>query len=172
MTLIIEAHRTLFRQELERHAPLTQRGTDTCQISPGTTAHPVCLRDVAPGADPAHDERRAGSLSPHSENRISCYGTSSSDLPMTDGVQSPVAMMVSEHRLAAEYLHTIRDASGNYKVPSGGCLSYLSLYQDLQALERDLHQHIRWRTTSPFPALWDWRLPAKTRARLTRNRDG
>ena len=36
----------------------------------------------------------------------------------------------------------MRALTDNYTVPEDGCTTYAALYDGLQALERDLHQHI------------------------------
>ena len=43
---------------------------------------------------------------------------------------------------AGGQLREIREASNHYLVPRDACLSYRELYQGLQALEEDLHQHM------------------------------
>jgi regulator of cell morphogenesis and NO signaling len=66
-------------------------------------------------------------------------------------VQNPVRMMMGEHETAGEILHELREASSNYTVPADGCVSFHKLYQGIEALERDLHQHIHLENNLLFP---------------------
>jgi regulator of cell morphogenesis and NO signaling len=66
-------------------------------------------------------------------------------------VNNPVRMMMMEHETVGELLRDLRSASANYTVPADGCLSYQSLYQGLEAFEKDLHQHIHLENNLLFP---------------------
>ena len=66
-------------------------------------------------------------------------------------VANPVRMMMLEHDRAGELLKDIRVLSSNYTPPSDGCLSYQTLYTSLEALEKDLHQHIHLENNILFP---------------------
>ncbi|HKO97350.1 MAG TPA: iron-sulfur cluster repair di-iron protein [Pyrinomonadaceae bacterium] len=66
-------------------------------------------------------------------------------------VANPVRMMMMEHDRAGELLKEIRTLSANYTPPADGCISYETLYQALDALEKDLHQHIHLENNILFP---------------------
>lgn len=66
-------------------------------------------------------------------------------------VRNPVQMMIREHDRAGELLRELRSACGNYEVPADGCASYHALYQGLEELEVDLHQHIHLENNILFP---------------------
>ena len=66
-------------------------------------------------------------------------------------VANPVRMMMLEHDRAGELLKEIRTQSANYTVPLDGCFSYQTLYTALEALEKDLHQHIHLENNILFP---------------------
>jgi regulator of cell morphogenesis and NO signaling len=72
-------------------------------------------------------------------------------MPFFGTVRNPIAMMMKEHDTAGDLLRELRDASGNYTVPADGCISYKTLYEALQELERDLHQHIHLENNILFP---------------------
>lgn len=78
----------------------------------------------------------AGGGRPHS-----CFGT----------VANPIAMMMHEHDAAGSVLSKLRRLSRNYAVPDDGCASYRAFYDALQALERDLHEHIHLENNILFP---------------------
>jgi regulator of cell morphogenesis and NO signaling len=71
--------------------------------------------------------------------------------PFFRTVRNPVQMMMKEHDRAGELLRLMRAASGDYSVPADGCFSFGALYQGLQALEADLHQHIHLENNLLFP---------------------
>lgn len=66
-------------------------------------------------------------------------------------VANPVRMMMLEHEAAGELLKKMREVSGNYTIPPDACISYQTLYQALDAFEKDLHQHIHLENNILFP---------------------
>jgi regulator of cell morphogenesis and NO signaling len=57
-------------------------------------------------------------------------------------VNNPVRMMMLEHDAAGEILRELRTTTSEYSTPADGCISYRTLYEALEAFEKDLHQHI------------------------------
>jgi regulator of cell morphogenesis and NO signaling len=66
-------------------------------------------------------------------------------------VNNPIRMMMMEHETVGDLLRELRALSSNYTVPPDGCISYQTLYQALEAFERDLHQHIHLENNILFP---------------------
>ena len=66
-------------------------------------------------------------------------------------VQNPVSMMEHEHDSAGNALRAMRKESNGYAVPAGGCVSYQTLYNALEAFETDLHEHIHLENNILFP---------------------
>lgn len=66
-------------------------------------------------------------------------------------VANPVRMMMLEHDRAGELLRQMRQVSSDYAPPSDACISYQTLYQALDAFEKDLHQHIHLENNILFP---------------------
>ena len=66
-------------------------------------------------------------------------------------VANPVRMMMLEHDRAGELLKEIRALSLDFVPPGDGCISYQTLYAALEALEKDLHQHIHLENNILFP---------------------
>jgi len=56
-----------------------------------------------------------------------------------------------EHDAAGEILRNIRKLSSGFLVPPDACTSFQTLYQALEALEHDLHQHIHLENNVLFP---------------------
>jgi regulator of cell morphogenesis and NO signaling len=73
------------------------------------------------------------------------------NLPPFGTVHNPLRVMMYEHDRAGELLSKIRELSGNYSVPEDGCISFKTLYQALEGLELDLHQHIHLENNILFP---------------------
>jgi len=66
-------------------------------------------------------------------------------------VHNPVRMMMFEHDSAGEMLKKIRALSSDFVCPPDVCLTYTSLYEALEGLEKDLHQHIHLENNILFP---------------------
>lgn len=66
-------------------------------------------------------------------------------------VSNPIQMMESEHEMAGEALHSIREATNNFTLPEGACNSYSILYKKLDEFENDLHQHVHLENNILFP---------------------
>jgi len=71
--------------------------------------------------------------------------------PFFGTVRNPIQMMIREHDTAGDLLRDLRAASRNFEVPADGCVSYRSLYNALEELEQDLHQHIHLENNILFP---------------------
>ncbi len=69
-------------------------------------------------------------------------GDTKSYSPPFGSVADPIQMMEHEHADAGSALETIRKATNNFTVPADGCSSCTLLYQQLEAFEIDLHQHV------------------------------
>jgi len=70
-------------------------------------------------------------------------------------VNNPIRMMMREHDTAGEILRELRMITSDYTVPADACISYQTLYQALENLEKDLHQHIHLENNVLFPKAVD-----------------
>jgi len=70
-------------------------------------------------------------------------------------VNNPIRMMMMEHDAAGTILRELRALTSDYKVPADACISYQTLYQALDELEKDLHQHIHLENNILFPKAQD-----------------
>jgi regulator of cell morphogenesis and NO signaling len=66
-------------------------------------------------------------------------------------VNNPVRMMRTEHDVAGVLLAKMRSLSNDYTPPEDACVSYQTLYQALDAFEKDLHEHIHLENNLLFP---------------------
>jgi len=83
------------------------------------------------------------------EKAASTHG--SMEPPFFQTVRNPIHTMMKEHDSAGELAKQIRKASAEYTLPADACTSYKALYQDLQAFEADLHQHVHLENNILFP---------------------
>ena len=56
-----------------------------------------------------------------------------------------------EHEDAGALLGQMRRITSNYTIPPDACISYQTLYEALDAFEKDLHQHIHLENNILFP---------------------
>ena len=70
-----------------------------------------------------------------------CFGT----------IESPIAMMTSEHDAAGALIAELRRLSDNYTTPVEACPTYHAYYDGLKEFEQDLHQHIHLESKILFP---------------------
>lgn len=66
-------------------------------------------------------------------------------------VESPVQMMIDDHREAAEHLKAIEKLTDNYQVPSDGCESYRLYFYKLKEFNENLLQHLHLENNILFP---------------------
>ncbi len=66
-------------------------------------------------------------------------------------VAHPIRQMEHEHDGAGAALAAMRELTGNYTPPDDACQTFKALYEALEALEADLHQHIHLENNILFP---------------------
>lgn len=66
-------------------------------------------------------------------------------------IGNPIRMMVFEHDNAGEALSEMRRLTQGYVTPPDACATFRALYQGLEELEADLHQHIHLENNILFP---------------------
>lgn len=64
---------------------------------------------------------------------------------------NPIRHMLSDHDDTGVLLKSLRDVTRDYTLPEGACMSYQALYHGLEAIEKDLHQHIHLENNILFP---------------------
>jgi regulator of cell morphogenesis and NO signaling len=66
-------------------------------------------------------------------------------------VGNPIRMMEAEHESAGDAMAEIRALTGGYRIPDDACGTFSVLLQELEAFERDLHQHVHLENNILFP---------------------
>jgi regulator of cell morphogenesis and NO signaling len=64
---------------------------------------------------------------------------------------APVRVMLMEHEAVGALLQGLRDTTDDFVVPLVACATWRALWQGLEALEADLHQHIHLENNILFP---------------------
>jgi regulator of cell morphogenesis and NO signaling len=67
-------------------------------------------------------------------------------------LDGPIGCMIHEHDQAGALLAHIRELAGDYTPPPDACTSFRVLFQDLAALEQDMHRHVHKENNILFPA--------------------
>ncbi|HLJ16990.1 MAG TPA: DUF542 domain-containing protein [Bryobacteraceae bacterium] len=71
--------------------------------------------------------------------------------PQFGSVRNSVSMLERDHDLAAQYLDEMRDLTYGYDLPENACHKLRELYEELQALQTDMHMHIHLENNVLFP---------------------
>jgi regulator of cell morphogenesis and NO signaling len=66
-------------------------------------------------------------------------------------VNSPIEVMIREHDDAGDALARIRELTDNFRLPDDACNTYRALFDSLEQLERDMHQHVHKENNILFP---------------------
>jgi regulator of cell morphogenesis and NO signaling len=66
-------------------------------------------------------------------------------------VANPIEVMVREHEDAGDALSQIRKLTFDYSCPADACNTFRAMYDSLQTLEQDMHQHVHKENNILFP---------------------
>jgi regulator of cell morphogenesis and NO signaling len=150
-TYILSVHHTYTRQAIETIALLSEKVANRhggnhaevlavrrlfAELSDELTPHMMKEEQIL---FPYVEELESASAS--APRPRSCFGT----------IANPIRVMLMEHESAGEKLVQLRGATNAYALPQDACLSFRALYEQLQALEADLHQHIHLENNVLFP---------------------
>ncbi len=152
ITHILETHHVFTKQEMARLQLLVQK-----VISAHGEKHPELHKvgslfaQLCADLDP-HMFKEERVLFPYIE-ALARAGVDKRPAPFAPfgTVNNPVRMMMREHDTAGEILRELRSVTSDYTTPEDGCISYRTLYEALEAFEKDLHQHIHLENNILFP---------------------
>lgn len=72
--------------------------------------------------------------------------------PMHCGtIRNPIRQMEAEHEEAGAALAAMRRITGGYVLPADACPTFAALYEGLQQMEADLHQHVHLENNILYP---------------------
>ncbi len=85
--------------------------------------------------------------------RLQAYVDGRGELPVIHCVTvvNPITQMRHEHEEAGAALAAMRGLTDDYAVPHDGCESFRAVYEGLQEMEADLHEHIHLENNILFP---------------------
>ena len=66
-------------------------------------------------------------------------------------LEAPIRQMMFEHDNAGQCLADWRNLTGNYQLPEDACMTFAALFEAMQELEADLHEHIHLENNILFP---------------------
>jgi regulator of cell morphogenesis and NO signaling len=66
-------------------------------------------------------------------------------------VANPIRMMEVEHRFVGDAMAEMRHLTGGFTPPEDACGTYRVCLQELDAFERDLHEHVHLENNVLFP---------------------
>ncbi len=84
---------------------------------------------------------------------IDAFMTGKAERPVVHcgSVRYPIQQMEHEHESAGKALVDLRKITDDYQLPADGCQTFAALYDGLQNLEADLHQHIHLENNILYP---------------------
>jgi len=65
--------------------------------------------------------------------------------------RNPIRQMEHEHESAGQALAQLREVTRDYSPPADACPTFAAMYEELQRMEADLHQHIHLENNILFP---------------------
>ena len=65
--------------------------------------------------------------------------------------RNPIRQMEHEHESAGQALARLREVTQDYALPTDACPTFRAMYEELQRMEADLHQHIHLENNILFP---------------------
>lgn len=149
---IVEKHHVFTRNELERLIALFEKvcsahGANHPELLKVQTQFQTLRAELEP-----HMLKEERILFPYIVTLEAAVGENLPALFAPFGtVGNPIAAMMREHDAAGDILKTIRELSRDFTVPEDACFSYRTLYNALEELEADLHQHIHLENNILFP---------------------
>jgi regulator of cell morphogenesis and NO signaling len=149
---IVAKHHVFTRDELERLTALLEKvcsvhGMNHPELSLIQSEFQNLRADLEP-----HMLKEERILFPYI-TRLEAAATTGAAIPFAPfgSVHNPIAAMMREHDAAGDILKKIRQLSKDFALPEDACFSYRTLYNALQELEADLHQHIHLENNFLFP---------------------
>ncbi len=65
--------------------------------------------------------------------------------------RNPIRQMEHEHESAGQTLASLREVTHDYALPTDACPTFSAMYEELQRMEADLHEHIHLENNVLFP---------------------
>jgi regulator of cell morphogenesis and NO signaling len=150
---IVETHHGFTRSEMQRLGGLMEKvagkhGEHHPELNELREQFSQLVDDLTP-----HMRKEEMVLFPYIQDLLRAKARNTVPLlPPFGTVRHPIQRMQYEHDEAGNILKQMRALTGDYRLPEGACPSFTALYFGLDALEKDLHQHIHLENNVLFPA--------------------
>jgi regulator of cell morphogenesis and NO signaling len=130
--------RKVLRAHGAKHGEMLRRVQDLCDALDAELNNHLLKEEAVlfPYIAAAEANRREGAESP-----VACFGS----------VRNPIRQMENEHEGAGQTLLEIRRVTGDFSLPEDACPTFRALYEELERMEADLHQHIHLENNILFP---------------------
>jgi regulator of cell morphogenesis and NO signaling len=154
---IVSVHHTYMKKELPRLRTLEQRVLKAHGATHGEMLRQVhtlfAALDTELGAHLTKEETavfpQIVAADVRAREKTSARGAS------TGLVRNPIGQLEQEHESAGKTLAKLREVTNNYTLPGDACPTFKALYDELQQMEADLHQHIHLENNVLFPRALD-----------------
>ncbi len=149
---IVETHHVFTRDIMETIRQLSDKvATRHGANHPEVVQLQKIVHDMADDLIP-HMLKEEQVLFPYIEQLEAAVGRSEEPpVPFFGTVRNPVRMMMAEHDAVGDLLRQARSTTNDYSLPGDACLSFRALYERLNDVEQDLHQHIHLENNVLFP---------------------
>lgn len=149
---ILRTHHAFTKSEIERLEILTEKvlrthGENHLEVlRVGQLVHKLC-DELKP-----HLYREETILFPYIQQmELAVRNKESKPAAPFGTLESPIQMLTHDHEGAEDILRELRLVTSEYKLPADACVDYKALYQALEELEKDLHQHTHLENNILFP---------------------
>lgn len=149
---IVDKHHEFTRSEMLRLTGLVEKvawkhGDNHPELNELKESFVLLTNDLV-----THMRKEEMVLFPYVHDLVRAQARSTTPLiPPFGTVSHPIRMMQFEHEEAGNILKKMRELTKDYAVPADACPSFTALYFGLDALEKDLHQHIHLENNVLFP---------------------
>lgn len=145
---IVDFHHAYLKKALPRLRVLVPKVLQAHGASHGGMLRQVHALFAALDAElSAHLRKEEQMLFPHI---VDASGGTPRPAPF-GSVRNPIRQMEHEHEAAGASLAKLREVTSDYALPEDACPTFEAMYDELQQMEADLHQHIHLENNILFP---------------------
>ena len=153
VTHIVGVHHTYLKKELPRLRTLEEKVLNAHEARHGEMLRQIHALFVALDTDLsdhlAQEEKIVFPQIVAAEARV--REKAPKRVASVGSVRNPIGQLEQEHESAGQLLAKLREATDNYTLPPDACPTFKALYDGLQQMEADLHQHIHLENNVLFP---------------------
>lgn len=149
---IVRAHHSYIRRELPRIAQMSRAAAAKHGVRSPELKRVEVLVERLHAAMLTHLDQEEQSLFPYiaqmEEGPLKSIPPGNSHF---DALPQSVSMMIEQHEPVEEILPEMRSITNDFQPPAWACPTYIALYGGLEALEKDLRQHMHLENDLLFP---------------------